>query len=622
MAWDFVNRDQLLRQLSTKIQTASPEKRLLLLDSPAGMGKTYLLIETCRRLIKTAYEAGEQAKWKIVLLDFRDPDRHFIDRRAILEDIARQICRDIRWDNVRQLVQKAASGDQDAQILIQQAISIPMGNKTRQALLNTVRDMQPEDLEAICKLIVNAFDDVDLQELRETEDFADPERQVAVLVDFILRKKTQSPDQDLIPDNVLLVFDSLDAIRDEEMRGWVISELALWLHDGLQASFERFFVIACGRFISQNLPHAVKQRYYTDYTLDPFTPEVIEELIRQFGDRRFNRKQHLVSRLARKLSQVCGGHPKVIKDIARRLHDCPGQFSALVHDPLKAGYWYDNPLIGIGPTLVTSRAQAIQGILGGVNGPQELALELLSVFRKFNSATLEILCAQTQSCEQPDDLGRYQSCTEDNAEDLFDNLSLFKRAFGEWHKENNTEDLFNHLLEARLIWHGGLEQFCSGRIVSNLMAAQMQEQQPDLFHLLNEWAVEIFEDWTRGKFTNDPRDLQPVPGPYQLMCVCEWLFHQLRLAKPCCSEKETREFNEQVAQKLNRVLKYIIPFPGQPDSRSQYQAFRRYVAQDQEIDYRIWEIALENPQRYGAIREQILATLSAAIEEEPNAHTG
>jgi len=582
MPWDFVDREQLLRQLLTYIRIAPPEKRLVLLDSPAGMGKTFLLIEACRQLIE---DAGE--RWKIVRLDFRDPDKAYVDRRAVLEEIARQICRDIRWDNVCSLVQQAASGDQNAQSLIRQAVSIPMADESRKALLRAVRTIDQQDLTTIRELIVQAFNSVDLQELLRTPGFADQEKQVAILVGFILGKKAHSPTSDLIPDNVLLVFDNLDGIRDETMREWVVSELALWLHDGLQMSFKRFFVTVCDRYIRQRLSHAVREQYYMECDPGPFRPEDIEAVIRRFDDDRFSGQQHLVSRLAGKLLQVSGGHPKVIKDIAWRLYDgSPGHFSALVHDPLRAGYWYDNPYIGIRQTLVACREEAIHNIAGGIDPRQKLALELLCVFRHFNKATLEVLCSKTESCAQQ--------------------IAALDRYKG--HFADDIDNVFDSLLETRLIWYGGLQPFYSGRIVLNLMAAQMQEEEPELFHWLNEWATKIFADWAVGRFSDDPERLRPIPGDYQLTCVREWLFHRLCLAGPCRSEKEARALGQRISQDLADLLRYVVPFPGESDNKARLQWIERDVKDDKQIDHRMWEIALEQRERHDALRTGILDT--------------
>jgi len=585
MTLDFVNREQLVRQLTTLVQVASPKKRLALLDSPAGMGKTYLLIKICRELIEHTHEQSMQPAWKIIRLDFRNPARQYSDRRDILEDIARQICRDIRWANIRDLIGQARKEDE---ILIKQATSIPLANEDRQALLDAVQSISSDNRDKIRGLIVEAFDSVDLQELRQQKGFADPAKQVAVLVEFILRKRTESPKQHLIPDNILIVFDSLDAISDETMRNWVISELALWLHDGLQMEFERFFVIVAGRFIEQGLSHDVKERYNTGYVLEPFVPEDVEELIRQFGDRQFNRKQQLVSRLAKKLSQVCGGHPKVIKDIALQLYNRPRHFSALVTDPRQAGYWYNNPLIGIRPALKTRRDKAVNSAVGVISRQQRLALELLSVFRSFNSVTLETLCSKIQDNDAlPQTLHQYRGL------------------------EENVDNLFDGLLKTRLIWEGGIEPLYSGRIVLGLMAAQMQEQQPELFCLLNKWATEIFQEWV----------VWPYPGVYQRIYVCEWLFHRLCVAehcksfyescldKRCKSMQEAPGFGEQILQELKSVLSHVLPFQSEPNNNERRKKIRGFVEKDQQIDHLIWEIAVEDPGQYKKIRERILSTL-------------
>lgn len=584
MPLDFVDRDLLVHRLSTRIKVAPPQKRLALLDSPAGTGKTYLIIKVCLELIEHTHGQEEQEPWKIIRLDFRDPSKRYGDRRDILEDIARQIVRDIQWDNIRDMVAQAGRKDQ---ILVEQATSIPMADEERQALLRAVQKISPEDLGTIRQLIVDALDNVDLQELRQVKEFKDPDKQVAVLVAFILKKRAQAANRYPIPSNVLLVFDSLDALDDESLQDWITSQLALGLHDGLQTAFERFFVIVSGRFIEQSLPHAVQERYYTNFVLEPFIPEVVEDLIRQFGDRSFNRQHALVSRLGRKLTQICGGHPKVIKDIASILYEHPGHFSGLVHDPLQVGYWYNNPLIGIRPTLVDLRDEIINKTVEGISRQQKLVLELLSVFRKFNSATLETLRSKVRSCTNPPQaLHQYGGCIGDD-----------------------VDHLFNNLLETRLIWYGGVELFCSGRTLLNLMAAQMQEQEPALFCLLNHWAVEIFENWAKGCFADDPESLRPIPGDYQRLCICEWLFHRLRLVDHCESIAQAQDLGKAISQELDTVLDYVVPFPGQTDNSRLRQLIRDMgVAKDQQTNHLIWEIALEDPGRSDVIRAQILDT--------------
>ena len=70
MDLEFVDRDTVLKQLIKLTQVAPSTRYVLLVDSPAGMGKTRLLIEVCREIIRLAHE--REVPWKIIRLDFRD----------------------------------------------------------------------------------------------------------------------------------------------------------------------------------------------------------------------------------------------------------------------------------------------------------------------------------------------------------------------------------------------------------------------------------------------------------------------------------------------------------------------------------------------------------------------
>ena len=578
----FVNREKALDDLDRLTRVASSTRRVVLLDSPAGMGKTQLLTKVCLELIEHAYR--QQTMWKIARIDFRDHyPRPCNNREDIIEEIARQLCRDTNWNNIRTLVQQA---EPDDQVLIQQATFIPMKDEARQALLRIIRNVSRQDLKEIRGLLVKAFDIVDVQELRRTRGAAHQPLNVADLVGFILEKKN-NPDQCFIPDHVLLVLDGLDAISDEQLRDWVINRLALGLglHDGLQGAFRRFVVILSGRFIGRGLDPETEKRYFREIVLQSFENYIadIEDLIHQFGDTQFNRQDIHVSRLARKLAQVCGGHPKVIKEMASELHSRPGHFSALDMDPQRPEYWYDDLVLRA--SLTSHRKHAIEEIVEGTSNQQRRLLELLSVFRKFNRATLELLSSKTQGCgASSQDLYQYRGCLEGDVDELYDSL-----------------------LETRLIWEGGLEPFCSDRFALSLMTAQLQEEKPDLFCLLNKWAVKIFEDWVKGKFPDDPDTLRPQTGDYQRICVCEWLFHRLHLSEHCTTMPAAHEVGQKISQELDKVLEAIQPFPGEHVAR-QRQRIRKSVEQDQQINHLIWETALEDPGRYSAIHAQILAT--------------
>ena len=582
MALEFVNRRYLVDRLTTLIQIAPRDQRLVLLDSPAGMGKTKLLTQVCLELMQQANGHGEQVAWKIVRLDFREALPRRYDRRDILTEIARQICSEPDWDSILRLAKRAKPEDL---LLIRQAVAIPMRDQDRQALLRVIGDISDDDFDKIKGLIVQALQDVNIQNLEQNPQFTDPDIQVGVLVGFVRRMRNQYG-EGRIPKNVLLVLDGLDAVPDEALRMWVIGDLALRLHDSLQRPpFERFFVVVSGRYIEDGLEPRVRRRFVADNVLHPFTADIVADLIRQFDDEQFNSDHVRVTRLSRRLYQVCGGHPRVLKETARQLNTLPGRFMSLVTDPAKVGHWYDDPIVR--GYVKEHRDEAIKDIMEGVSPRQRLLLRLLSVFRKFNSATLEVLRSKIANYPQPsEDLDRLGKALEGNLDRAFDGL-----------------------LQTRLIWDGGIDQFSSDRIILSLMAAQLRDERLEFFCQLNKWAAEVFEDWFHGRFPDDPSMPRPIVGAYQQTCLIEALFHRLCRSKPCCDIAESLTVGEHLLNYLDGLLDDLQPCPAKCRSRQlrlQLRAIRNQFEKDVDIDNRIWEVAFEDARGYGVIREHIL----------------
>lgn len=564
---EFVDRVDELQNVSRLIRIKPPRPRVIVVDSPAGMGKTRLLFQVCRDLVRDAHR--QQREWRIVWLDFRKHfPRQFSNKKDIIEEIARQICRDTKWSNIYNLISVA---DPDNQMLIQQAASIPMEDNIRQALLDLIADISPDVLAQIGDIIADAFKNADIQESRQRGDFLS----VPGLVGFVLDVGQQLPDQ------VLLIIDGADAITDDGMRRWVVNDLALGLglHRGVQNAFKRFAVIVSGRFIEQDLDPSRKERDFQEIVLRSFTDKSgdVGDLISQFGDEAFNTQNEIVARLARKLCQVCGGHPKVIKQTAAELYAGRGHFSALDMEPEGIAYWYDQDRFR--KALRQYRDTAISEILEGVGDQERCLLRLLSVFRKFNPATLEFLFRKIQ--EQR--LLRFYDCFQGDLRELYSNLQ-----------------------KTRLIGNDELKDpFDSDRFSLNLLSAQMQDEDPEMFRLLNEWAVHLFANWAKGRFSDDPNDQLQLSPLYQQICVCEWLFHWLHLAE-CCSElTDANLLGQQISKELEEILEDIVPHPFQ-SAADQRQRIKRYVENDEQIKHLIWEIALEGRARHNTIRDKIL----------------
>ena len=101
MLVQFVNRERELRHIENAISLNRVRRRVLALSAPAGMGKTHLLIELCRKLVSNA-------DWRIVRLDFREPFPGPLDAKAdVLNEIGRQICRDVETQAIADLIARA-----------------------------------------------------------------------------------------------------------------------------------------------------------------------------------------------------------------------------------------------------------------------------------------------------------------------------------------------------------------------------------------------------------------------------------------------------------------------------------------------------------------------------------
>lgn len=602
MDLNFVDRDEAREQLFKLLEQETFFPRIGLVDSPAGMGKTYLLLDTCRKLIPDP----DQAEWKFVWLDFRtNYPEQWSDQKNILMEIAHQLCEDIHLRNLQILLTQTQEKDL---LLIQRALenarrilAVLEGQAAGFTSLTIPPHLQVE-LEDKRKEVAQL--ESDLKSTFQLPDYIQPDQlpqnstlydanikplrdeqkpDIISLAGFILEKRKSQ--FCVLPDRVLVVLDGIDAIKDDSLRKWIVNELAIGLgtHDGLRGAFKRLAVVVSGRFIRKDkdpklslhieeIPlHSFLNKEYYD---EKSRIEYIKTLIKQFDDSHFNAKGDLVSRLARKLAQICGGHPKVIKEIARNLFDRRGNFNALQHDPQQPRYWYNDP--GFQKILRTCRNGAIEEMLEGVSSQQKLLLELLSIYRKFNSATLEFLFSQIQEHSKSNrQLNRYADCLPDDT----DRVSPYENL-----KETKLIDEF-------------LASFDSDRFALSLIPARMENEQHDLFCLLHKWAA----DWFRDRVTD------PYPGEYQQTCVVEWLFHRLHWVDRCASTLDAMKTGQEIVKELEEVIDCVKPFPNESIDRRR-QKILTYIKRDEQIDHLIWEIALEKSDVHDIIQNLIWDT--------------
>lgn len=579
MEFEFVDRSDERSQLRRTIQITQSRPRVIVVDSPAGMGKSRLILEVCGDLVRG--NAGRRVEWRIVRIDFREEFPFLCaNEQEVIEEIARQLFRDTRWSSIVGLLQDATMEDL---FLIQQAAFVPMEDEVRQALLELVVGLDPQVMLTIKDSLAEAFASSDIVQARR----AGLLRSVDGLKDFILAR-CYPEEQRTIPQHVLVVLDGVDAIEESRMRRWVINDLALYLgtHTGLQTAFERLAVIVSGRFVEPDLDPVRRRRSFQEMVLRSFTdkPEYVEDLICQFDDPSFCGQKNLVERLARKLCHACGGHPRVIKDVAVRLHAGQGHFSGIEMDPEGVGYWYDDDRCR--GTLRECRDTAIAELLMDVaEGEQEL-LRLLSVFRKFTPATLEFLSRKIREHE----ITEYYAC------------------FGKF--EADIRELYNRLKQTRLIGNDQAKgPFDSDRFALSLLSAYLHDQKPKLFGMLNEWAVELFANWIKGKFSEEADAPLRPNHAFQRVGVCEWLFHRLHLAECCSRYTDADQLGQEISAELTVLLKEILAYPDESQA-DQWRRIGEDVEEDEQIGHLMWEIALEDDNRRNAIRQKILGAFA------------
>lgn len=593
---DFVDR-QLRDMLITYFETPPNDKKMILLDSPAGMGKTYLMTQVCLSLLEHA-RTKRNRHWKFIRLDFRGPQAYHT-RTHILEEIARQFCSDLRWDTICNQLSQAAQNDPGSLELLKRITKVPLSEDAEAALLRTLSNIVKEDMQSIGNALVRLFRDAPIQELQDQAAFHKENVQIYALIEFVqaLRERQEQSarkkDAEPFPTHAILILDSLENIADPDLLKWVLNRLAPELHNGLQGiAVQNFFVIAMGRFISHNLEMGTRKLYFSRYELDPFPKTVVEDLLRCFEDQQFSDPKNAaqVSQLARKLTWVCGGHPRLLNKVVLTLYNRPLHFSSLRHDPRDRMYWYNNPVLGIQQILINERQMAIGEITSILSQEEKQTLELLSVFRNFNVATLDFILNKIATLNQP----------------------------GAWPQfSSNVRKLFDQIEGRRLIGSSRVAPFYSGHVVLRLIATQMLAQDPPTrFCQLNQWALEMFENWVRGCFPNNPDRPQPIPGDYQKICVVEWLFHRLCLARYCPDKNPLDQspgrsalidLAQDISDQLANILQNVVDFPYLANSRvQQIHEIATAIEDDEQIDHLIHEIAWEDQALYDDIRSRIL----------------
>lgn len=567
---DFVNRDQLKNFLTGDIcaRAFDRDKPPILLDSPAGSGKTRLLLEVSRLVAKTC---------KHIRLDFRrEPNgtTPYPTEQSVLEEIARQACLDTAKSNIYELVQLHLAGDSKARALLEREMeTLPEADAQRKEMLAWLAKAEVDNLpEAIKKSLTEEFKKIDLQPLTRLLGGQSPQKQFFLFKDFLKGRHKLPPEGG----SMLVIFDSLELAKPE-VQTWILETLAFNLIQGLHEN--GYYVIVAGHALSQRLSSEAKMKYVI-YRLEALTPRYIKELLlRNYPDPDFAGATYdtQAESLARKLTQACGGHPGLIKAVAKKLYAReanPGNFHYLVFDPTLADYWYT---AYASEYLKEARQAATQQIIGPRSAkalepeePVALALHLLSCFRCFGSTTLAVLLPKARERFSGDPhWKRYIRALLDPLEE----------------DANLLDRLFVELQETDLIWDEGLgSYFYSGGILFQLEAAHWREARPEWFAQINLCAAELFGEWFSS---------QDADAPFQAACLREWLFHRLTAAS--LAAKPAAQL-AAILDELRQLLAQLKPVPSNRSENYLRQKVKRLIAKeiDWHIDHLLWEIVGED----------------------------
>jgi hypothetical protein len=293
---------------------------------------------------------------------------------------------------------------------------------------------------------------------------------------------------------VQLIFDSVDllkTIEEENLRIWLWAELVPSLVQRLSSLNIKLHVIFSGRYI-QNRFKGLRRHLLATLQLSPFDDGVVLDLIQQVAKKQ--RGDYLpfeqATIIAREIADITGGHPKCIVQIVQEI----GNINFAVNlDKTSKDYFFSKEQRE--RMLKKYIEPELRQILRGVDIQTQEALLILSVFRRFNAETIDI---------------------------------LIRKGYIQW--DLPASHLLGSVKRTHLISDPtSTEPFYTDKVARRMLASKVKTLNTNKFYDLNKTAVLIYEKWGNG-LDIDGQELPIKPtDQLQVIFIIEILYHTTEL---------------------------------------------------------------------------------------------
>ncbi len=317
----------------------------------------------------------------------------------------------------------------------------------------------------------------------------------------------------------------------EDLVGWLLEELAGDIRKYLTAIIHpRLRIIVAGRYMSRG-----RKRYYDPLVLSPFDEKVLQEAIKARASLiDVLLSEDVVTRIADEILEVSGGHPwcitQILDDMARH------SFTMNIDEHFRQ-----------------SQVQYLSYTSSAIDRIMKRDIEMMNVFGN--------LCV----------FRRFECNILDKLQKL-----------GYLPQDIKPIGLLQKLLDTHLISPGGRQEpMYADRLVRRMLSAKMR-MEPDSakrYCELNTIALEVFDNWARGKNSEGEPLNKQFWGRYQIVAALEGLFNYANCPPKILSNDLCHSF-------LDRVREYLDSFrtsPDGPDVYEQVYEFKERFSNDWEL---------------------------------------
>jgi len=417
-------------------------------------------------------------------------------------------------------------------------INAPAGYGKSYLLIEAQRRLQGEGRWAIIWIECHG-DDAEItlmEQIARSLGFAETVRTLADLAPIVGKSLDYT-----MADGLILFFDALDRWKKEPgppvewlpVAEFVKGKLLMGLNEIIIRRRKEFRGIFAGRYIAnwaEDFPLP-----YSELNLSPFNKEVIRMFImetmhrwRETGGIEREYSAGELERFAEEVLDMTGGHPGAIAKIVQNVAE-ERRFDIILDL-----YFAPENKRALFKTFVSPE---IPDLLEGVPSPLQETFQVVSVFRGFNSATLDALL----------DAGYLRRWDKDG-------WGLYR------------EMLKTHLVESD-------QPLSHDRILQRVLSAKMRFENPDQYKDLHRFAVDLYDRWVQGKDHHDQPILGgPPSGADQVRLIIEGLYHSCRAT----------EGEEDRAEKIFERLETYLGQLRYPLGRGAY-ALRREIEKDEQL---------------------------------------